>query len=161
MNKIKNAGFGLIEVVVGASIIAIAGVALLSAYSSLLAKGLREPHNLKAAILAEEGMEVIRILRDRGWSSYIAPLASTTSYHLYFDATSSQWSATTTAELIDTIFTRVAVLGDVKRDANDRIADTGIVDANTRKVTVRVTWDDGLNAGEKELIGYITNMFQD
>ncbi len=136
-------GFGLIETVVGAAILTavLLGLAQVGQLTSRLvsASNLR----LRAAFLAEEGIEAVRILRDSGWSANIGPKTPCTDY--YLSSSGGSWQISTNpAPLVDGIFDRRVRFEAVSRDAADDITGTGCAEAGTdpgsRKVTVSVLW---------------------
>lgn len=60
-------GFSLIEVIVAVAIIALVSVAVMSVISSSLSSLGRIKNDLIAANLAQEGLEIVRSIRDRDW----------------------------------------------------------------------------------------------
>jgi hypothetical protein len=60
------------------------------------------------------------------------------------------------------LYSRTVVFTPVYRDANNRIADTGTADPNTRGFTVAVAWPDDnttLSTTTKYVSSYITNLY--
>ncbi len=155
----KN-GFGLVEVLVAVAIIAITSVSIFNVYTAYLRAELNNVKGLKAAFLMEEGLEVVRLLRDTSWSSYIAPVTASSTQYLNW--TGSAWQFTATPQMIDTRYARTVVFTPVYRDANDRIAASGTLDPNTRGFTVAVAWPDdntALSTTTKQISSYITNLY--
>lgn len=153
-------GFGLVEVLVAVSIIAITSVSIFNVYTAYLRAELNNVKSVKAAFLMEEGLEVVRLLRDTSWSSYIAPVTASTTQYLNW--TGSAWQFTTTPQMIDTRYARTVVFTAVYRDANNRIAASGTLDPNTRGFTVAVAWPDdntALSTTTKQISSYITNLY--
>jgi len=160
-----NRGFGLVEIlvasaVISASLIALTAVALLS--FRVIDGSVRET---QAEFLTEEGLEVVRILRDISWSANIAPLTSGVAHYPTFNASGGTWTLVSTgADLIDGLFSRSIVFDDVYRKNidDDIVASTSpeanTLDPGTKQVTSRVTWDNGER--EIEFVTYITNLFQ-
>lgn len=152
-------GFGLVETIVGAAIISLVLFALVGigqfAFRVVDESNLR----LRAAFLAEEGMEVARTLRDTSWSANISPLALGTDYYPVFSGGVWQLSSAAVAP-IDGVFDRRVVFSAVYRDSSDAITTTGgTLDPNTKKVRVTVSWS---NRGRSASVGfstYFTNLF--
>jgi len=161
--KILNKGFYLIEVIVGASIISIALVAMLNAYGYMVRAEVSSAKLVKATYLLEEGVEAAHYLRDKGWTATIAPLSTTTNYYLYLSSINGigDWQATTTKQLYGGVFERTINFGSVYRSTStlQEISATGVLDTNTRKVTVSVSWP-GISGATttRRLSTYITNM---
>lgn len=152
----------LIEVLIGAAIVATAIVATVLSFRLLLAAGAENLERVQASYLAEEGIEVVRGMRDEDWSAF-AGLTSGTTYYLHYDGMS--WSINTTATSTDG-FTRTVRLRDVYRRTSDSdiVPATSTapkaVDTQTRFVTVAVTWNSSrFGVRTIELSSYLTNLF--
>lgn len=150
-------GSGLVEVVVGLAIIFTSIFVLIKTYNYYLKVALSHKGDVQASILLEEGVEVIKILRDSSWDTKIAVLTPGTYYSLAY--TGSTWTATTTNNYIDGVFNRTFVLGEVYRDTNDEISLSGTSDIGTRKVTVFVSYLTLFGTTTKQMSAYITNLF--
>lgn len=155
--KYKNSGSGILEVIVGLAIVAVGVFSLLRAYNYYLNFALLHKYNVQAVLLAEEGVEAVKLLRDTSWSSKITPLGTGTPYGIAF--VGSSWTSTTTRQYIDGRFDRTFVLSEVYRDSNDRIASSGTLDSNTRKLIVSVSSRNMLATTTKSISTYITNIF--
>lgn len=156
--NVKNKGFGLLEIAIGISIISLS-IFSLTAVSNLALKLTEESaRNTQASFLLEEGVEALKILRDSSWSANIASLASGTVYYLSF--TNHNWQTISTNIYIDGIFERSFVLQDVNRDINDDIISSGgILDSDTKKMTVFVSWRSRNGTTTQSVSAYITNLF--
>ncbi|MDP3769390.1 MAG: type II secretion system protein [Candidatus Sungbacteria bacterium] len=145
-------GFGLIELVI---VTAIAS-ALLAAFLQIGILSIQllrtQKQDLEATLLAQQGIEVVRSLRDESWTANIAPLTDGISY--YPSVENSKWKlGTVPPALINDLYTRQIIFNQVFRDALDRIAPSGTADPDTRKVTSQVTW----NGRQIDLVTYLTN----
>jgi len=155
----KNAGFSLVEVLIGVFIIGVSIVSIIGAYSYLVRAQLRSLDSVKATMFLEEGVEVMRSLRDTSWTTKIASLTLGVTYYLSFSTTTATWSTTDTPQVIDETFYRQVVLASVRRDINGDIAISGTTDADARKVTLTVAWP-GLNGtSTRTLSAYLTNLY--
>lgn len=147
------------EIVIGVGVISIS-IFSLSAVSNLALRLTEESiRNTQAAFLMEEGIEALKILRDSSWSANILPLAVDTTYYLYFS--DHKWQATYTNIYIDGNFERSFKLQNVNRnDTNDDIVSSGgILDPDTKKLTISVSWLSRTATTTKTLSTYITNFF--
>lgn len=158
-------GFGLIEILVASAIISASFISLIAVANSSFRLVSGNVYRVQAEFLAEEGVEVVRILRDESWSGNLSGVLDGTIYYPIFNTSLSVWSITETDPgLIDGTFSRTLFFEDVyRRDSDDDIValaspDTKTLDAGTKRVTSRVLW----NGGDKqvEFVTYITNMFQ-
>lgn len=152
-------GLALVEILIGSAIISVGILAVISSYNTYLNYALSNQKNIQAAYLLEEGMEVMRFMRDKGWTNNISKLSTTTVYYLTFSGGS--WATTTTKTYIDSEFERGITITDVKRDANDDIASSGTYDPNTKKVTATVSYWQGHATTTKTLSTYIANINSD
>jgi len=154
----QNKGFGLLEIAIGISIISLS-IFSLTAVSNLALKLTEESaRNTQASFLLEEGVEALKILRDSSWSIDIMPLASGTVYYLSF--ADHNWQTTSTNIYIDGIFERSFVLQDVNRDINDDIVSSGgILDSDTKKIIVSVSWRSRNSTTTQSVSAYIVNLF--
>jgi len=160
-NTNKN-GFSLLEVVVGLGIISLclAGLMSAAAVSSRLMHN--SARNIQAALLLEEGAEVLKVLRDTNWQNNIASLAVNSPYYLYFSEPEHEWRVTTSAPVfINNFFERKFILQTVYRDSNKDITGPGgSPDPDTRKAIISVSWLSAGATTTKTMSTYLTNLFQ-
>ncbi|HBT81815.1 hypothetical protein A3B26_01630 [Candidatus Giovannonibacteria bacterium RIFCSPLOWO2_01_FULL_48_47] len=156
-------GFGLLEIVLAVSLVAGSLLALVAVF--LLAQSTVEFSNqkLQVAFLLEEGLEVLRHLRDSGWNQNIALLSPNTDYYLSFDPALFQWSVVGLAPApISGLFTRSFRIENVSRDGTaniETIYNPANDDPDTKKITMKVSWNF---KGREELLtleGYLTDLF--
>ena len=154
-------GFGLLEIVIAVSIVSITLFSL--SYVFLLGNRLEAQsiNKIRANFLAEEGLEAMRFLRDKGWDASLAPLASGTNYYLSFVALLSQWSVDSASSgFIDGVFERVVTVEPVFRNSSDDIVTSGgALDPNTKKVNVAVSWGDRGATTTATLSAYLSDVF--
>ena len=135
-----NKGLSLVEVVIASAIILAAVLVLLGVHSLYLKVALSNSNTVKAAYLAEEGIENVRFLRDSGWTTNISNLTSTTT-------------------LIDNFY-RTVTLSAVSRDASgDIVTSGGSIDANTKLVTSSVSWWAATATTTKSISTYLTDIY--
>ena len=153
-------GFSLVEVLVAVTIITASVLGIMGIYSIYIKNSYLNTPSIQAAYLADEGVEAVKSLRDFGWTSNINNLVIGDTYYLYFNTALSRWQATTTNTLIDGVFDRSFVLSSARRNSSDDlVAAGGSIDANTRLVTVTVSWVGSNVTSTKTLNSYITNLF--
>ena len=132
----QNKGFLAIEAVVGVSI----AVLILLFTTHTLVRFINTGKNLvektQALYLVEEGLEMVRFIRDEKWEN-LSSLADGTTY--YLNITGSSIATSTTVEVIEG-FTRSFVVDSVERDGNDDIVPSGTPDGDSKYVTVEVEW---------------------
>lgn len=151
-------GFGLIEIVLGASIISLAFLAVLAVTWNALRYVDHALRETQAAFLLEEGGEALRSIRDTDWS-LIADLAPETAYTLSFVTGANSRFATSTAPvLIDGIFDRRFTVAQVYRDGSDRIAPSGTLDTGTRKLHVDVSWQEPKGTTTRSVELFLSNL---
>ncbi len=162
---IKNTkGIGLVEILI---VTAVLGVGLLAVISFLIySRGVtfQVARTTEATTIAEEGIEVVRSMRDEGWDSNIVPLISGDTYYPSISGVNpdDKWTLITTPQpLIDNLYTRTVVIEDVGRVAGSDDIDPsggGNPDPNTKKVTSTVTWTENGRNKQVQLVAYITNL---
>lgn len=152
-------GIGLIEIIIGTTIISLSMVGLIAAFNLFIRAGLSNTQKIQAIYLLEESSEAFRHMRDGGWTVNIDSLSKDTPYHLKLE--SSGWYATTTQSLIDNVFDRTVTIYDVyRRDSDSDIVastspDAKTLDPNIVQVTAYVVW----GRGKVSATTYLTNMF--
>jgi len=150
-------GISLVEVVIGASIVSLALVGLVTAYNLYLGIALKDTAIIQANFLLEEGLEAVRAIRDDDWTNNIISLTSGVEYGLEFQGGS--WQSTTTISLLDSVFYRTFSVEDVLRDSNDDISSSGTNDPDIKKINLTVSWLEGNSTTTKSISTYLTNLF--
>ncbi|MBX4215437.1 hypothetical protein KW797_00580 [Candidatus Parcubacteria bacterium] len=137
----RTRGFALLEIVIGASIISLSLLGVLSVAKDSLRVSEHSLREAESRFLLEEGAEAIRSMRDNGWSA-LSGLATSSVYYLAFTAptTTARFATSSQNTYIDGLFERSFTVSDVYRDSNDRIAPSGTQDSGTKKFTVNVSW---------------------
>ncbi|MCC6448208.1 MAG: hypothetical protein IT215_05950 [Chitinophagaceae bacterium] len=150
----------MIEIIVGVAVILAVVLSLTFVYNSYLKVTFSNTQNIQASSLLEEGVEAVKILRDKSWNENIKNIPLNTPTFLSFDG--STWNATSTKEIIGGVFERNEIFAETYRDNNgDIVKDSGTLDLNTKFVTVNVSWFDqnSLSTSTKSISFYVTNLF--
>ncbi len=157
----NNKGFGLLEILITSAILAASIIALSAAAEFSLRVTEQGLKRTQGIFLAEEALEVVRLLRDESWSAHIDGRVLNTLYYPRFNADTSAW-ALETDEPPGGAFVRAVEFGDVfRRTADSEIVEenspgTKMLDPGTKKVVARVSWESSSMTVET----YITNLFQ-
>lgn len=140
MHTRAHRGITIVEVIIGVAIMALI-VAFISYTITLFVQSSDGAlKRTQALYLAEEGIEIMRYLRDSDWNTLDSELTNDTTY--YLDVATTTLATTTTPELIDDTYTRSFELTEVRRDGDDDIVDSGgTIDDGSRYVTFSVSWD--------------------
>ncbi len=152
----KN-GFGLIETIIGASLVTIIIVGIGSVSRSALNLSKHNLEETKAQFLLVEAAEALRAQRDNGWN-YISSLSTSTAYYILFSTSTTQWISTTTKIVIDGTYTRTVNLSDVFRNGTDDIVPSGTYDNGSKKGRISVSWNTTGATTTKTLDLYLTNL---
>jgi hypothetical protein len=155
--KNNKKGIGLVEVVVGTAILLGITLSVISAHSLFVRTVFANTAKIKASLLLEEGIEVVRLLRDSDWDLSIGSLGTDTTYGL--NQTDVQWSIISSPEYIDNKFERTFTISNVYRDANDDIAVSGVLDPYTKFITFSVSWNIRGATTTKTMSAYFSNIF--
>jgi len=136
----KNvAGITLVEVLVGVSILTIVGIFIGVSVSHFALARNNILHDTKKMYLAEEGYEIVRILRDGNWSN-ISSLGAGNIY--YLGVATTTLAITSVPEIIDERYLRLFFVEPVYRNSTGGIVSVGdagaVLDNNSRQVSVQV-----------------------
>ena len=156
----KKTGFTLVEAVVSVAVIGIVLVSLSGVSAFLTRASNGNTAKIQALFLAEEGIEIMRILRDQGWTTNIASISLNSPFYLSF--TGGNWQKSATNVFIDGLFERKVTLESVQRDSSSNIVSSGgTVDPNIKKIIVSVSWSTRGATTTKSLSTYLANNFND
>lgn len=161
-----GAGFSLVEIVVVGAVISVFLASASSAVQIALRVINQNSQQTRAILLAEEGLEAVRSIRDQGWSLAIAARATSTPYYLSF--VGNGWVLDAVAPLpIGGVFSRAITFADVYRNNSDSdIVDIAspegkTMDPDIRKVTATVSWVAGTGLARSiSLQTYMGNIFR-
>ncbi|MBI2046012.1 MAG: hypothetical protein HYT28_01145 [Parcubacteria group bacterium] len=156
---LRSSGFGLVEVLVGVSIISLTliGVVFLGGSYEKLSRNARAA--IRAEFLLEEGIEGLRSMRDTGWQN-IAELVTDAPYAILLE--NGVYTATTSPQILDGAYTRALTVSPVYRDADFRIvADGGgTIDNDTKHITATISWTEAGTTTVRVLQTYLANLFE-
>ena len=161
MMKVKDTqkGFSVLEIVLGVAIITVAFFGISSTARDMLRVSKDANRETQAGFLIEEGIEALRAARDYSWDSTIGFLPTETWFYIDPNGSVDGWISAVPYE-IDETFTRRFMISTVNRDANDDIAEVGIPDPNTRKITLAVDWERSSGTvATRSVETYLTNLF--
>jgi hypothetical protein len=138
MNHRSHTGSGLVEVVVAASILSVIAIAFIGSFTVLARAHTKDMLTIKAELLAEEGLEALRLMKAAGWTTLSSIPTNTTRY---LNVTSTAWSVATTPNSVDGAFWRSFKVYSVMRNGTDDIVSSGgTTDPNTLLTEVTVSW---------------------
>ena len=147
----SESGFGMIEVIVSMSIVAI----LLVSFTTLTIRTKRMSHananELRATLYLQEVIEVAKDLEQSNWAAFPAtcPPPAPQNYHPVIQTATSTnvWALAAGSELLDNTYTRELTVEPVFRapDAstfpNEIVTAGGVCDENTKRVVGTILWD--------------------
>lgn len=139
--KRVSRGFAAVETVVGVALAAMILIFATNAIALFINTGRTISEKTKALYLAEEGLELVRFVRDESWNNISA--LSTSGTH-YLNVTPTLITTTATPEYVDG-YKRSFTVQNVYRNTstNDIVASTtagSVADTNAKYVTVNVVW---------------------
>ena len=151
--KISNNGFSLVEIVLASSLFVLISSAFIGAIAYAQQSETLAGSRARANILADEGIEALRSIKEVAWNELIYDQSG-------LDSSNDIWEflGEGTTETID-IFTRKTEIFDVCRDASDNISSCPATynDPNTKKVKVSVSWNYLNTERTVERILFLTN----
>ena len=133
MSKSFKKGVGMIEIIIVSSVIVFAISGFMLVAGTYIKFALRNTSIIKAGYLLEEGMEVVKIMRDNSWTSNIASIPVTTNRYLVL--ASNTWNSTSTVSVIDDKYYRTINFSSAYRDANKDLVNSGTLDTDAREYT--------------------------
>lgn len=149
-------GISIVEVLVGVALFSLVVVFIANALGLFLTNATVVRERSKATLLAMEGQEIVRHLRDQNWNEIAS---RTIGAEYYLDIAPAVIELQATPEVVDGTYTRTVTFANVYRNANDDVVDSSapgaVVDAGGRLVTIAVTWE----GDSVELDTLITNLF--
>ena len=152
-------GFGLIELLIGLTIISmVIGASFAISNRSLQIRAL-STQSVQASLLLTEGAEALRLIRDSGWATTSA-LTLGTSYKLAWNGV--MWATSTANTLIDGTFDRRFTLSAIRRDATTHkiVSTGGVIDTDGKLVTLSVSWKPYYGATTtRSTAFYLLNLF--
>lgn len=155
-NKQKIKGFGLTEVIVGLSVIFISLISIITSYNFFLKIANNNTKIVKAEFLLEEGVEVLRFIRDKGWNEFSNISLAENKFLIFQNGT---WEISDENNYTDNLYERSFVIDNVYRDSNNDIVETGTLDTETKKVTISVSWSNLGSTTTNSTSVYLTNLF--
>ncbi|MCK5122590.1 MAG: hypothetical protein KAQ87_00335 [Candidatus Pacebacteria bacterium] len=157
MNNSKQNGYGLIEILVVASIGIMVFLGVSGCLNTFLKITMQNVSTTEALFLAKSSLEQARVVRDEDWAN-ISSLNIGDSYH--FDsngASPEKWIAQSGTKSEDK-YTIWIVVSEVQRDGSDDIVSAGTyTDSNTLKITSNVSWLTADGTKQITLFEYLTN----
>jgi prepilin-type N-terminal cleavage/methylation domain-containing protein len=146
----NKSGMSLVEVIIASAIVLLISSFLITTNLTYFKTSNSNLKSIKAIYLAEEGVEAVNFIAD-DWNSLGE---NDTDYYLIWDG--SVWLATTTQNYIDEVYDRKFITESVERNSADEIVLAGgVVDSNTRKVTVHVSYLDTSGTTTKSISTYV------
>ncbi|OGH87381.1 MAG: hypothetical protein A2206_00050 [Candidatus Magasanikbacteria bacterium RIFOXYA1_FULL_40_8] len=154
--KRSGAGFSMVEIIIAIAIAlfffsSIYGI--ISFSNKIMHEGLRKTEAIQ---FAQEGIEIVRTIKNNNWTDDIATLTSGVAY--YPVIVDGRWTLTAVAQpAINGVFTRTITIYSVNRDVNDDIAEAGTDDPKTKRIVASVSWLERGNNEAVSLQAYLTN----
>lgn len=145
----KQNGQLLVEILIAIAITAIMLPALLTGLFSSKQGKAQQAQRVQAVALLKEAEEVVRNIREQGWSVF----SVNGTYHPLISG--STWAFASGTETVNGL-ARTITVSDVYRDANGAIVTSGgTFDPSTKKVYIQVTWGQPYSSSVDSTI-YVT-----
>lgn len=160
----QRRGFGILEIIISLSIISFTLFSLVGVFILASRLEAQTGNKVRANFLAEEGVEVLRFLRDQSWSGNLSSLSPVSTYYLSFFATSSAWSVGVVPQgLADNLFLRSVTVESVSRDPAtsniEFVYNSSNDDPSTKKFNVVVAWRERGATSTVSVSTYLMNVF--
>ena len=153
----KQNGYGLVEVIIVATIGIVVFLSISGCLNSFLRIAILNIDNTEALFLAKSSLEQARAVRDEDWAN-ISSLTPGESYYFESNGTSPEkWIAQAGTKIEDG-YTVWMVISEVQRDSNGDISPGGGTDDDDiLKITSNVSWSAVGGTEQISLFQYLTN----
>ncbi len=131
------------EVVIVAGILSTVSLAFLGTFAVISKFHEKNLRVIKAGLLAEEGIEALRIIKERDFSALATMAQTGPTTPRYLAVSTTTWNVSGTPEVIDNLFYRYFVVRPAYRTASSDPTETSTgntLDPNTVYVDVHVEW---------------------
>lgn len=157
MNNSKQNGYGLIEIILVATL----GIAVFLSVNvclvSFLKVSLSNVDSTESLFLAKSSLEQARVIRDEDWAN-ISGLVLGNAYYFDSNGASPEKWITQAGTKSEDKYTVWITISEVRRDGNDDIVSVGgTVDSDTLKVVSNVSWTTAAGLKQISLYEYLTN----
>ncbi|MCK5466015.1 hypothetical protein KAI56_00760 [Candidatus Parcubacteria bacterium] len=157
MDNSKQNGYGLIEIIVVASVGLMIFLSISNCLNSFLKISINNVNTTEALFLAKSSLEQARAVRDEDWTN-ISSLNLSDSYYFDSNGDSPEKWISQTGTKSEGRYTIWITISEVQRDGNDDIVSSGgTVDDNTLKITSNISWLTTSGTEQISLFEYLTN----
>ena len=157
MNNFNQKGFGLVEIIIAATIGMIVLLSVAAYLNFSLKIAAEDINRTEALYLAKSSMEQARSLRDEDWTNINTLARGDKHYFKAYTSDPKKWISATGSNVIGR-YTAWVVLSDVYRDANhDIVSSAGALDTETLKITSSVSYPTRDGIKQVDLHEYLTN----
>ncbi|MBI2454461.1 MAG: prepilin-type N-terminal cleavage/methylation domain-containing protein [Parcubacteria group bacterium] len=156
---LREGGFSLVETIVALGLLALVAAGLVQLNFTFRSNVGSTSLGVRANALAAETVEAVRALRDENWSN-LDGLTPRADYYLSFSEGLKKWSAVSlNPGKVEAVFTRSFRVFPVYRDSagGNIVSSGGVLDAETLRVEVIVSWIDRGTLKDQRLISYLSN----
>lgn len=143
MKKVSNqSGFGTLELIIAAGILLVVVTSVSAAFYTFHRFSNELSHDAQAALLLEEGLEALQIMRDYGWTANIASADMETPYSVHWDG--NAYVLSEDLVLINNAYLREVEFHEVRRNGSGVLSAGGSVDNSTRRAVVTVYLEEDM-----------------
>lgn len=159
IRKFYQKGISIVEVVIASAIISISMISITNVYGNFLTLSLANTEKVQAVFLLDEGVEVIKTMRNYAWSNISSSNVNTTYYLTWQN---SRWQSTTTPNTVDNKFIRTFTVSDVYRDVStlNIVSNGGVLNNDSKVVNLDVSWDYKGATSSKQISFYVFNLYE-
>lgn len=144
INKYNKRGFTLVEIIAVLFVVVVGLMGVLSLIVQNIQSQSLNKNNLTAYQLAQEGMELVRKVRDSNWRNsnvWDKDLVAGSYYMDYSDSTPHILSASTEGDLYKNS-SGFYVHGGATETPFNRTIEIALIDADSMRVYIHITWSD-------------------
>lgn len=134
-NQFYKSASVLVEIIVALALMAIITPAIINGLITTRQGEPQQNQRQSALALLKETQESLRIIREKGWSSF----STNGVFHPVISA--SSWSLVSGSETTSD-FSRSITISDVYRDSSGNIGTSGLLDPSTKKIEINISWQE-------------------
>ncbi|MFA5025493.1 MAG: hypothetical protein WC503_03240 [Candidatus Shapirobacteria bacterium] len=134
-NQFYKSASVLVEILIAMALMAIITPAIINGLITSRQGEPQQNQRQSALALLKETQESLRIIREKGWSTF----STNGIYHPQIN--SGSWTLISGTETTGD-FTRSIIISDVYRDTSGNIGTSGFLDSSTKKVVINISWQE-------------------
>jgi type II secretory pathway pseudopilin PulG len=136
----KVKGYSLVELLVAIGLFSVMMPLLFAGFIASRDGKPQQKNRVQAALLTQEAVEAVRVVRERGWEEF----ALDGAFHPMVDEIEGTWILSPGIETIGDFSRQIIIEPVLRNDQGDIVLFGGTPDPSSKKVTVEISWNQPL-----------------